>query len=78
MVSSVTTISKLDLMPNTSMIEKVVQQICASNYLVIKVINVSIYIVIIHLVRMDNMTDKNWSTAYCELNYASAEKFLSS
>ena len=32
----VTTISKLDLMPNFSMIEKVVQQVCSIDYLVSK------------------------------------------
>ena len=32
------------------------------------------YVIIKHLVRMDNMTNKNSSTAYCDLNYASFEK----
>ena len=36
MVSQVTNISKLDLMPNISMIEKVVQQECAIDYLISK------------------------------------------
>ena len=30
-----------------------------------------------HLVRMDNMTNKNCSTAYSDLNYASTDKLLS-
>ena len=36
MVRQVTNISKLDLMPDISMIEKVVQQECAIDYLVSK------------------------------------------
>ena len=36
MLSQVTNISKLDLMPNISMIKKVVQQVCDIDYLVSK------------------------------------------
>ena len=31
---------------------------------------------IIHIVRMGNMANQNWSTAYCDLNCACTEKFL--
>ena len=45
--SQVTIISKLDLMPNISMIEKVVQQVCTVDYIVSKytflLINQSVY-----------------------------------
>ena len=30
--------------------------------------------IIIQLMKMDNMTNKNWSTEYCDLNYDSIEK----